>query len=397
MYKRKFNLNEKIITLLIRYYFRIKSKDYEIFIGTKLQIGSLLAIVPIEEIWKREPIKKRIKSIIRFNWIPTESLAKEMGKEISMYEVFGKKSDFGNNLYKLNAWNNSRDWSFSSLEEFDLVRAEGLDSMTILTRLNYNGTIAIPLNLAERIPFMCSLVYPMIIKIPVISFQYFLEIHNKFTFNSIRKSNHPNAENIISYLYEILFIQQKIAISLHKYIQLINYIETQKKSSLLISAEIDIIINADIIFTYLKSSIEKSVVLLGLIFNINNLDSKKTHKDKIKILNDKLPNKLFELYYFKFILEFISSENLDELNNYRSGLLHKRGISDLQPHNYSGEKAESLPIKKILDTLHEQHTKNTGILLGVLALLTDELMNLDPPSQDEILNWAKLLPHLELL
>jgi hypothetical protein len=137
---------------------------------------------------------------------------------------------------------------------------------------------------------------------------------------------------------------------------------------------------ADLVFAYLKSSIEKTMVLLGLIYSISDLDSKKTHKAKLAALKSGLPTELENLHYFKFIMEFISSENLDQLNTYRSGLFHKRGISDLQPHNYVGERAEDLPLKKIFEILHEQHVKNTGVLVSTLALLTDDLVKRDPPD-----------------
>jgi hypothetical protein len=82
-------------------------------------------------------------------------------------------------------------------------------------------------------------------------------------------------------------------------------------------------------------------------------------------------------------LEFLTSKNLEELNNYRTGLLHKKGIADLQPHNYVGVKPEDLPIAKIYHVLHEQHAKNTAMLLCALALLTDELVSADPPTLDQ--------------
>jgi hypothetical protein len=46
------------------------------------------------------------------------------------------------------------------------------------------------LNLGKRVPFVCILSHPMIIKIPIISFQYYLDIHSAFAFNSIRKAEH---------------------------------------------------------------------------------------------------------------------------------------------------------------------------------------------------------------
>ena len=38
-----------------------------------------------------------------------------------------------------------------------------------------------------------------------------------------------------------------------------------------------------------------------------------------------------------------------------------------------------MPLIRIYDVLHEQHVKNTAMLLGALAILTDELVRVDPP------------------
>ena len=167
------------------------------------------------------------------------------------------------------------------------------------------------------------------------------------------------------YLYEILFLQQKIAIGLHEYLRLIAYSEDQKKDALFTQSEIDAIMNADLVFSYLKASIEKTIILIGLTHEIPSLESKKTHKAKLDALINGIPQKVTQQYYFQFVFEFIQSENIDEVNNYRSGLLHKKGISDLQPHNYVGEKSGTVPLKKIFQILHEQHSKNTAVLIEI--------------------------------
>lgn len=181
-------------------------------------------------------------------------------------------------------------------------------------------------------------------------------------------------------MYEVLYLQQKTAIALHEFLLQINYAEEHKNDALFINAELSAIMNADLIFSYLKATVEKIIVIVGLTHGIKNIDSKNTHKSKMTALKDGLPQKLFDLYYFQFMFDLFSSDNLDELNNYRSGLLHKRGISDLQPHNYVNKKADSIPLKKIFGVVQEQHAKNTAALLGALALLTDNLVELDFPD-----------------
>jgi hypothetical protein len=369
-----------ITRLLIKYLFKLED-ELIVFIGTKTQKGSLFAPIKTKELWKRETFSKKIISIIKVSWNPSEHLIHEASQYIFKNDLFGNKDDYSEQLYKLTAWHNSREWVFSHLTEQDIKKADSLDSLTILSRLRYEETSdSLHLNLFKRFPFMCILIHPMIVKIPVISMQYFVTIHSHFAFNSIRKANHPQSDTIIDYLYEILYLQQKTAISLHEFLRLVVYSEKHKNQALLINAEITAIMSADLIFSYLKAMVEKIIVLIGLTFGITNLDSKPKHKVKLNALREGLPKKILDIYYVQFMFEFFSSENLDELNNYRSGLLHKRGIADLQPHNYVGEKAETVPLKKIFFVMQEQHSKNSAVLLGALAILTDKLVELDIPE-----------------
>jgi hypothetical protein len=58
----------------------------------------------------------------------------------------------------------------------------------------------------------------------------------------------------------------------------------------------------------------------------------------------------------------------------------------LQPHNYFGTNNQTLPLLNIFEALHEQHAKNTAILICSLALLTDDLVDRKPPkmTNDEV-------------
>jgi len=274
----------------------------------------------------------------------------------------------------------SRTWDFSALGNEDLRRARALESMTVLTDLRFHGIASHPslnLNLAQRVPQMCALVHPMVIKIPVISLRYFLRIHSRFAFTAIRQSSHAQADDIVAYLYELLFLQQKIAISLLEFLRLAAYARIQKNEAQLINAEINAIIGADAVFSYLKASIEKTVSLVAHTHGMKGMDEKKTHASKLSALRRELPQVVQETPYFQFLFESISSENLDDLNRYRSGLLHKKGIADLQPHNYVEIKARDLPFMKVFELLHDQHAENTSTLLCALAMLTDELVRIE--------------------
>ncbi|MBA3682141.1 MAG: hypothetical protein H0W73_13430 [Bacteroidetes bacterium] len=368
-----------MLDFLLKYYFRVE-KETPVFLGTKTQKGSIFVVIRNNEIWRKESFRKKLKCLASSKWTPNEVMLQDCAKKIFMKNIFGTKSDYADKLFELMSWHNSRDWNFEEMSDLDIVKSSGLYSTTVLTRLRYRSTSKnLNLNLLDYAPLMCKLSNPMVVKIPIISFQYFLDIHSAFTFNSIRKSKHENAEDLISYLYDVLFLQQKIAVSLHEYLRLIHYVEAQKDMALFTTAEINAITAADLVFSYLKASIEKSIVILGLTHGIRNIDSKKTHQAKLNALMA-LPKEIIDNYYCQFVMEFIKSENLDELNIYRSGLLHKKGISDLQPHSYVGKQSENVPLKKIFQILHEQHSKNTIALIGVLAILTDELVRLDPPN-----------------
>jgi hypothetical protein len=367
--------------LIIKNLFRM-GDDIAVMIGTKIQKGSLYAPVKTEELWHRESFIKKLKSIFTFTWTPSEHLLQEGARYIFMNDIFGTPKDYGDKLFKLTAWHNSREWNLSELTVKEGEKADAIQAMAVLTRLRYEDSWSLlKLNLYEKVPFICILSHPMVVKIPILSFQYYLDIHTHFAFNSIRKAKHPEADSLIDYLYEILYLQQKTGISLHELLWRVDYSEKHKNDALFINAEVNAIMNADLTFSYLKATIEKIIVLVGLTHGIKNLDSKKNHKAKMSALKEGLPSKLFEVHYFQFMFNLFSSENLDELNSYRSGILHKRGISDLQPHNYVNKDPLSIPLMKVFSVIHEQHAKNTAALIGALALLTDKLVELDPPTE----------------
>lgn len=356
--------------------------DIIIPLGTEMQKGTLTTTVYIKNLWKSESMFRKTISLLSLKYKPKDEKVLLAAQEILMSDIVGSESDYGDKLLDLLGWHNSRKWKLESLTESDIEKADSLDAFSLLVfnRIKNKESFRLNLDLYKRAPQICSLIFPMVVKVPVISFQYFLNIHKDFTFNSIRESEHPQANHLISYLYEILYLQQKIAYSLYDFTNQIIYAERNKKENLVIRAELNALMAADLIFSYLKASIEKIIVFVGLIYNLQNLDSKKPHKSKIRALLEGVPETAQKQFYFEFLMEFVKSENLEELNNYRSGILHKKGISDLQPHNYYGERTNTLPLLKIFEAIHEQHTKNTAILISSLALLTDDLVTRKPPK-----------------
>ncbi|MDQ8052290.1 MAG: hypothetical protein REI78_04650 [Pedobacter sp.] len=360
-------------------------EDYLITLGDRVRERSTIATIYVKPLWKKTPIVKKVLAILTKSWKPSEEVMQKEA-ELIFSKIFGGINDYGPVISKLMQWHQTQHWEIQHVTETDREKARGLDTMTIMNQMQMNrlDSPLLKLNLAKRVPLMCTLTQGMVAKIPVCAMQYHLDIDSLFAFDSIRKANHQNAEELIAYIYEIIFIQHKIFDSLLTYLKLYQEIMGKKQDSSMLVAEFKTIKEADIIFTYLKASIEKTVALLAAIFNIKKLDEKKTHKQRLGQLNRELPEFVKDVPYFGFVWKFISSENLDELNKYRTGLLHKRGISDLQPHSYVGMKPNDLPLMKVYNVLHEQHSINTAVLLGVLALLTDELVKLDRPT---ILPW----------
>lgn len=241
-----------IAGLLIKYIFR-EEPEFCVMLGSVTQKGSTFAAFSSKEIWKKETIKKKLKSLLRLRWIPTEELIQSAAKLTLMESMFGDETDYGEGLFKINAWHNSQHWSFENLTESDIEKTEGLRALTILVRTKHRSMTSnyLHLNIGSNAPEICLLLHPMVVKIPVTSIKYYIDIDSSFAFNEIRKTNILNKDDLISYIYEIQFIQQKIALSLHELIYLIDYNEKNKGDALLIKGEISAINEAETLFSYL--------------------------------------------------------------------------------------------------------------------------------------------------
>lgn len=366
---------------LIKYVFRY---DLELRIphGSVFQKGSIYAVVDTMSIWKQETTSNKIRSLFKLKWNPSNLLLLEAKKQALMNFGFGNELNYGDQLLKISEWHHSIEWNLDKLTESDLEKAKGLQTLSVLVQTVHRNTTSphLHLNLTQNAYQMCILLHPMVVKIPVNSIFYYIDIHSEFAFNEIRKADYPNADDLISYIYELQYIQQKIALSLHELIHLISEVDTNKGDSMLIKAEVSAISESEAIINYLKASIEKIIVIIGLTYEIKNLEAKKSHKQKLDALKTGVPERVKELFYSKLIFDFISSESIQTLNNYRTGILHKKGISDLQPHKYVGVDSPAAPLIKTFNFLMNQHKKNTSVIIGAYALLTDELVYKVPPS-----------------
>lgn len=377
---------------ILRYILRCE-KDVTVHLGKELQPGSLFAAVYTKDLWKAESLTKKIQSLFRFKYQPTESIVTDFAKQIFFADIFGHPHDYGDKLFILNTWHGNRKWNYSHVTDEDRIKIEGLTYMTALTRHRFKDTHYrhLTLNIGSIDPMIGFLCFPMAIKIPVLALRYYIDIHFEFTVNNIRKSGHPQSDPLISLLYDLLQLQQKTAIALHEFIRLTIVSREQKKSAILINAEIDIVREAETTISYLKATVEKCTSLLGLIYGITKLDEKKTHASKLSTLDREIPDHVKELYYWSTIRDCIDSKNLTELNNLRTGLLHKKGISEYHPHNFANRAHDDQTFYTIFEPLHGQHRVNSAVIVCMLALLTDRLVQLAPPLQEEQISLMELV------
>ena len=354
--------------------------------GARPQEGMLGAVVRTDVLWRKQSLSVKLLSLLGGRWQPDESSVFQEAHQVFLDSVFGDDDDFGPALLELMEKHGRRDWDFGALREDDRKRARALSAWENIAQQRLSNIASSPplnLQLGKYAPALCELVYPLIMKVPIISLRYYVHAHAAYTFNEVRRSEHESSDDIIALMYELLLLQQKIAIGLLEYLRKASRTRQEKKDALLIEFEMDAIMNADLLFTYLKASVEKTIALVAAAYSIPGMDGKKSHKAKMNALLRHLPADAQGTYYGGFFLEVLSSENLDDLNSYRSGILHKKGIADLQPHNYVGKPSADLPFMKVYSILHRQHLRNTGALLVAFALLTDVLM------KREMVGWSE--------
>ncbi len=373
-----------MIKKIILWWLRIDKESLGV-ISEEVKPGSILVPINNYELWKEESFYPKLKSLIIRTWKPDINKVRDITLKNLFDEIFGKKEDFGEILYGITVWQqNQKAEDYNTiLTTEDIERANAITSLGALTRIKYRGVTSKPklnLALANKVPFMALLIPAISIKIPILSIQYCVDINAKSTFASIRNSNHPKSQEIILYLYEILNLQYKTALALHNYFNLWSLINKKKSDQILLTEEIDLVNVADCIFLYLKASIEKAVVLLGLIYGLGDLSDKKAHKQRLSSLSSDMPLIAKEQPYYQYFIEEVSSESLEELNKYRTGLMHKKGISELQPHSFTNQKSENTPVMKFMNILHDRHCRNSALILTLLALMCDELVRLDAPE-----------------
>ena len=148
--------------ILLKYLFRTES-EFSLLFGTELQKGSPIIYVSSLGVWKKESFKKKIKSILSIKYYPTEQILEKAGKETVMETIFGNKENYGEELYRINLWHNSKIWNFDELTDFDLKRSNALESMTILIRTRHRSMTSnyLHLDIAEKSKSICILLHSM--------------------------------------------------------------------------------------------------------------------------------------------------------------------------------------------------------------------------------------------
>lgn len=372
--------------LLFKYYFKL-ADDVLVPLGPTNQRGSLMAAVYLQPLWERQSIPKKIFALLRVKWRPDNDGVQEEAKKVFMNDFFGSEDDFGPELFELQHWHHHRKWNFDHLNKNDDEKAQALQGTRLLTGLRHRkiGTNEhLHLYLVHYSPLTCALIPALMIKVPVMSIRFALEIQEDFTFNAIREAGHPHADELIAYLYETLNIQQKLASGFHSLLINIAEVEKKQEPSSLTLAEMDVIGIAENLVNNLKATIEKVIVILGLTHGMKGLEESKTHKKKLSALDLSIPQQVKELPYYGFVRNFISSEEIEKLNSLRNGINHKKGIAKLQPHNFFNKENQAMSLIELFGELMEQHRKNTAIFICVLALLTDDLVRKAPPDLDSL-------------
>ena len=369
------------VRFILKHVFKLP-REISLLLGGVNQMCTCMAVLHLDEMWQKLPLYVKFKTLTTFKWFPSNETIEGESKKILMNGFFGREEDFGEVLYILTAWLHSRTWSYDKLTEADIIKFKALSSVAITTNLRHGRVTSdfLHLKLVEKVPDICLLIPALVVKLPVISIRFCLELNTPYSFQSIREAEHPMADKLVAYLYEILSIQQKIAVSFHELVQHMDKTAHKDAETTLMMAEIDALKEISVIVMELKATVEKSVVFLGLIYGIDDLESKKHHKQKLSALDRGVPQSSKDKFYYSFISSMISSEHLEELNNYRSGLFHKVGLSKLQPHSFVSKKPDETPLVETFMFLNEQHAKNTATLICILALLTDDLINKKLPE-----------------
>ena len=185
--------------------------EYVIPLGETPRPFTLAVVIESWVLWAEEPPRRKVAALLRRRWSPQDARVQELAEGLFRTQVFGGVEDAGDDLWTLNCWHLERDWQLDAMSDEDQKRADALSAFAVLTRNRYSEIRASWLNLliAARYPYVTDLLYPMVAKMPVLSVRYYLDLDAHFAFDAIRRAQHPHADAVVAYLYDLLFLQQK--------------------------------------------------------------------------------------------------------------------------------------------------------------------------------------------
>lgn len=342
--------------------------------------GTIVVNIDVVQIWKKEKFRKKVKSLFKLGYKPSEHLISETLSSLLYEDYFGEYLDSSEVIREVLNWHYSRICDLKNLNPTDQEYAHGIESSGALTRLkikSLKNNHKYNLSLFAEHPMICLLIPPLVAKFPVRSIKNHLDFDFYFAFSEIRNSEHPCADELIRLIYDLFLTQHKITFSRIELLE--NLRKSEQSDSQLSFHDANAVRTFDILISYLKATIEKATSLLGLTYEIKDLDAKKNHNSRINSLKIKIPEKVKQQYYWDFIMSQLDPEKLTPLNNLRTGILHKKGITKTQPHSIINDK-ENNNLKEFYEFITRQHTDNTAMLICIFAILTDKLVELKQPS-----------------
>lgn len=376
----------------IAYFIRFRKRpDRIVPLGGELHVGGSMAVLYHETIWNALSWKQKVKAIFSSEWPPKCFNIAPMAKDVYLEEIFGGHSVISELLFDIGRQRETNTTEYKHLTPADLEKAHGLNSTAHLLLQKYKGFDSNPkfyiefegeIDLQELLINISS-------KFPIYNVKYFLHVKVYFAFDEIRRLNISKADDIISALYDLLYLQQKISSSLFEAVgkmAKIHSARSKDKTNVLNYEQIGLGKELESIIVMQKSTIEKIIALLSLAYfeELNNL--KKGSDSKVKRLENTIPEFLKASEYFHFLFKHLKRDGYQDLEDLRTKILHWVGEERLQPHSYMKRSLEENDILnlEIYNDVIRFHYLNTLALISCLAMLTDKFMILESPEMRKV-------------
>lgn len=353
-------------------------------LGRGISEGQILITVRRTEAFELLSFPKKLKALV-FGLPLNEDEISRIAISHMIHEIFGGRPDFGDLLIILNRNKETLGWNVEDFTPDQAAKTKALAYQGEVTRNLFAGRNFKPpinLELGKAVPHLRYLLWAMSPKVLVRSVRFFVDINPYYTFGKVAKSGHPNAQELINYLYEIVNVQQKTAHKIYDFVSHASKSIAERKNeagTVFLKDDLDAVSQAESAIAYFKASVEKIMALVGATHGIHNLSSRKKHSQRLSLLKRKLEEcQVADTEYKELMLMFFSEDHLKDLNEYRTQILHSRGRAQFQPHTFANKKeASELPFSEILAFLLSYHQKISIALICALAMLTDELMKIE--------------------